>query len=165
MRGYGCTSNALTILAMPYVHAVGRTRTGDTDTDATAGSPPKTAKPAIGWNMVALARLRVTGAVCADIAVVTVYGREDARPLPGARVVGALALRGATQIVGAEVVVLAHNAITRVLSAHAVYTDAGNAVPVAVKRKCSPKTVSTGSRGAETMGGWMRREIEPKHCA
>jgi hypothetical protein len=30
--------------------------------------------------------------------------------------------------------------------------------------KCSPKTVSTRSLRAETMGGWMRREIEPKRC-
>jgi len=81
---------------------------------------PKTAVRTIGWHVVALARLRVTGVACAAIAVVTVYLLEETRPIPGARVVGALALRRATRVVGAEIAVVAHNAIARVLFAHAV---------------------------------------------
>jgi hypothetical protein len=85
---------------------------------------------------------RFAGIFRAPAAVRTVHGREDTHPV-----------HVVARVIGAFVAVVAHDAFTKVLSAHAGYTDARNTVPVAGSSIGSPdsRPPVTGTSTAKAM--------------
>jgi len=85
---------------------------------------------------------RFAGIFRARAAVCTVHGREDTHPV-----------HVVARVIGAFVAVVAHDAFTKVLSAHAGCTDARNAVPVAGSSIGSPdsRPPVTGTSIAKAM--------------
>jgi hypothetical protein len=120
VRGYGCTSNAFTVLAVAVVDAMHAKIELEREVHANPSLNLKTSagSPIGKYWIGALAGIRVASVFGAAV-IVGADGREDTSHVHTA------------PVTGAQVIVVAHDARARVLSADAVDTNTGGAIEAA----------------------------------